>query len=313
MNPLYALLLLNGLLFAAGWLFSVADHQILSQYVFVALSLLVIWQFLLYTMVVSPVRAFRIRASFRTHHYVQTSLQLCLYFYWGLYWREVGNYVPLLITQLIFAYLFEMLLSWSRGKEWHVGFGQFPVVLSLNLFLWFGEEYFYLQFLLVALTYLGKEFVTWTQDGKRKHIFNPSGLSLSLVSVGLMFTGAEQLTRGVDIITAFVLTPSFYEVVFLLGLVVMLLFRTTLVTFGCRPGAVLVVLGGGECCSVDPCSWYPSIRRFFWESPCWSRIHQRPPDPNWENFFTVWCTGPGSFLPTSCYVIWDSLVISTRS
>ena len=244
MIPLYVLLLFDGLLLAAGWLFSYSDQQALSQYVFAALLVLLSWQFLLYKMV-SPARTFRIRASFRTHHFVQTSLQLCLYIYWGLYWLEVGNYVPLLMVQLIFAYLFEMLLSWSRGKDWHVGFGQFPIVLSLNLFLWFREEYFYLQFLLVALTYLGKEFVTWTQNGKRKHIFNPSGFSLSLVSVGLMFAGAAELTRGVDIITAFVLTPSFYEVVFLLGLVVMLLFRTTLVTFGATLALCLLYWGAG--------------------------------------------------------------------
>ena len=246
MKPFYVLFLLDALLLAAASLFLIADQQALSHSVFAALFLFVIWQFLLYKLVLAPAHAFRIQWNSRKHHYVQTSLQLCLYVYWGLYWLEVGNYVPLLIVQLIFAYLFEMLLSWSRGKEWHVGFGQFPIVLSLNLFLWFREEYFFLQFLLVALTYLGKEFVTWRQDGKRKHIFNPSGFSLSLVSVGLMLGGASELTRGVDIITAFVLTPSFYEVVFLLGLVVMLLFRTTFVTLGAALALCLFYLGAGQ-------------------------------------------------------------------
>ncbi len=125
-----------------------------------------------------------------------------------------------------------MCLSWSRGKVWQLGFGQFPVVLSINFFLWFRDEYFYLQLLLIALTYLTKEFVTWERGGRRTHIFNPSAISLALLSILLLSTDSVGLTNGIELTMSFSLPPSFFEVIFLLGLVTQFLFRTTLVTFG---------------------------------------------------------------------------------
>ena len=136
----------------------------------------------------------RVRLTLRKPHYIQTVLALMLHVYWGLYWDEVGQHAPLVIVQLVFAYLFEMCLSWSRGKVWQLGFGQFPVVLSINFFLWFRDEYFYLQLLLIALTYLTKEFVTWERGGRRTHIFNPSAISLALLSILLLSTDSESDT-----------------------------------------------------------------------------------------------------------------------
>ena len=43
------------------------------------------------------------------------------------------------------------LVCWSRRDKWVLGFGPFPIVLSTNLFLWFRDDWFYLQFALVAL------------------------------------------------------------------------------------------------------------------------------------------------------------------
>ena len=49
-------------------------------------------------------------------------------------------------AQLLFAYAFDMLLAWSRGEEYVLGFGPFPIVFSTNLFLWFKDDWFALQF-----------------------------------------------------------------------------------------------------------------------------------------------------------------------
>ena len=174
----------------------------------------------------------RVRLTLRKPLYIQTVLALVLHVYWGLYWDEVGQHAPLVVVQLVFAYLFEMCLSWSRGKVWQLGLGQFPVVLSINFFLWFRDEYFYLQLLLIALTYLTKEFVTWERGGRRTHIFNPSAISLALLSILLLSTDSVGLTNGIELTMSFSLPPSFFEVIFLLGLITQFLFRTTLVTFG---------------------------------------------------------------------------------
>ena len=208
------------------------DRSVLVASILTTVIGLALWLSVLWRSTRHKDRSFHVEISLKKPHCVQTVLQLCLYVYWGLYWDEVKNYAPLIGVQLVFAYLFEMLLSWSRNKTWHLGFGPFPVVLSINLFLWFKDEYFYFQLLLIALAYLVKEFVTWKRSGKRTHLFNPSGISLSVVSVGLMAAASVDMTNGLDLIWSFYLPPNYFEVIFLLALASQFLFGTTPVTFG---------------------------------------------------------------------------------
>ncbi len=166
----------------------------------------------------------------RRQHYVQSVCQLAVYAYWGWYWPPVYDFAPLLIGQLLFAYVFEILLTWSRGEEYELGFGPFPIVFSTNLFLWFKDEWFSLQFALIAVGFLGKAFVRWNRDGRRVHIFNPSAFTLALFSVVLLATGTSDLTWGQEIATTFGLGPQIYLVLFAIGLVVMYFFAITPVT-----------------------------------------------------------------------------------
>jgi hypothetical protein len=119
-----------------------------------------------------------------------------------------------------------------------------PVVLSTNLFLWFKEDYFYCQLLMVALAFFAKEFLTWNYGGRRHHIFNPSAFPLAVVSLLLLVTGHVGMTRGADLVLAFELCPNFYEVVFLLGLVTQALFLTTAVSFGAVAALCLLFVAG---------------------------------------------------------------------
>jgi Na+-translocating ferredoxin:NAD+ oxidoreductase RnfD subunit len=166
----------------------------------------------------------------RTQHYVQSLCQLGIYAYWGWYWPPVYAFAPLLLGQLLFAYTFDLLLSWSRRQAYQLGFGPFPIILSTNLFLWFKDEWFSLQFALVALGFLGKAFVRWQRDGRRVHIFNPSAFTLAVFSLVLLATGTTSITWGQEIATTFGLGPRIYAVVFIVGLVVMYLFAITPVT-----------------------------------------------------------------------------------
>jgi hypothetical protein len=106
-----------------------------------------------------------------------------IYVYWGWYWREVYHYAPLIVAQIVFVYVLDMLVCWSRRDKWILGFGPFPIVLSTNLFLWFKDDWFFLQFLLVSTGVLCKEFITWKRDGRRTHIFNPSAIALAIFSI----------------------------------------------------------------------------------------------------------------------------------
>ena len=155
---------------------------------------------------------------------------LSVYAYWGYYWAPVYPYAPLLVGQLFFAYAFDMLLSWSRRQPYGLGFGPFPIVLSTNLFLWFKDDWFLFQFLLIAVGFLGKAFVRWERDGKRVHIFNPSAFTLALFSLVLIVTGTTDVTWAQEINTTFSLGPRMYTVLFLIGLVVMYCFAITPVT-----------------------------------------------------------------------------------
>jgi hypothetical protein len=166
----------------------------------------------------------------RPVHYVQLTMHSCIYAYWGWYWPEVYHYVPLILAQLVFGYAFDMLVCWSRRDKWILGFGPFPIVLSTNLFLWFRDDWFFLQFLMVATGVLCKEFVTWIRDGRRTHIFNPSAIALFLFSIGLLVTNSTSISRGPEIATTLSRPPNMYLEIFAVGLVVQALFSVTLVT-----------------------------------------------------------------------------------
>jgi Sel1 repeat len=175
-------------------------------------------------------------------HYVQATMQACIYAYWGWYWREVYAHVPLIVAQLLFAYALDMIVTWFRRDTWILGFGPFPIVLSTNLFMWFRDEWFFLQFLMVATGVLGKEFVKWNRDGVRTHVFNPSAISLFLFSLGLIVAGRTDITWGPDIAATLGVPPHIYVEVFLVGLVVQLLFSVTLVTLAATVALVALNL-----------------------------------------------------------------------
>ncbi len=164
-------------------------------------------------------------------HYVQASVQASIYLYWGWYWPRVYTAAPLILAQIVFLYLVDALLSWSRGRNWRPGFGPLPIVFSTNFFMWFKDDWFMLQFVMVATGALAKEFIRWTRDGKKTHIFNPSAFGLSLASIILIATGTTHYTWGIEVATTLGWPPHIYLEIFLLGLIVQYYFSVTLMTF----------------------------------------------------------------------------------
>ncbi len=164
-------------------------------------------------------------------HYVQALVQFAIYVYWGWYWRNVYGEFPLILSQIAFLYAFDGLLSWSRGQTWRVGFGPWPIIFSTNLFMWFKDDWFIFQFLMVATGVLGKQYIRWQRDGKLTHIFNPSAFGLTLFSLALIFTGTTDHTWGVQIALTQGRPPHLFTEIFLCGLVVQYFFSVTLLTF----------------------------------------------------------------------------------
>ena len=175
-------------------------------------------------------RTFTLEVVPRAQHYVQACAHTAIFLYWGWYWSPVYEYAYLIVAQLLFAYAFDMLLGWSRRETYTLGFGPFPIILSTNLFLWFKEDWFYLQFLMVAVGFAAKELIRWNKDGRQTHIFNPSSFSLTVFSLALLATGMTGITWGQDIAITQFYPPHMYLFLFLVALPGQILFGVTTMT-----------------------------------------------------------------------------------
>lgn len=217
-------------LFLLAFTARVQSSDVMTRSLWGAAVLLAVWQAVLFGLAKGAPHVSVVRAAPRAQHYVQGLCQLTVYAFWGWYWPPVYPFAPLILAQLFFAYAFDMLLGWTRRGTYVLGFGPLPIILSTNLFLWFRDDWFYLQFVLVAMGVMGKELVRWQRDGKSTHIFNPSAFSLGLFSLLLIVTGTTHLTWGPEIASTLGLGPHIYVVLFGVGLVVMYFFSVTLVT-----------------------------------------------------------------------------------
>lgn len=226
---------------ALAFLPRLLENTTLHRSVVTATIVLLAWQIALYLHCRRTSVAPTLQVVLRPQHYVQALVQGAVFIYWGWYWQPVFHMAWLLVAQLLFAYVFDMLISWTRRNSYTLGFGPFPIIFSTNLFLWFKDDWFYLQFLMIAVGFMGKEYVKWSRDGRLTHIFNPSAFSLGLFSLILIATNTTELTWAEEIATTLVRAPSIYLFLFLIGLVVMYFFSITLVA-----GSAAIVLFGSS-------------------------------------------------------------------
>lgn len=177
----------------------------------------------------------------RRPHWVQMLTHSSIYVYWGWHVPLVRTQVPLILAQVVFAFLIDALLSWHKRRPWTLGFGPIPIVGSTNLFLWFRDDHYHLQLAMLALAFASRAWLRWRRDGQDVHIFNPSGFGLSVASLGLIVFGHTDYSWGSAIATTLGDAPYMYECIFAAGVVVQLLFGVGLVTLS----AVVALMGGG--------------------------------------------------------------------
>ena len=166
----------------------------------------------------------------RRQHYLQACQQGLVLLYWGYYWREVYHAAPLIIAQLLFAYAFDSLLSWTHRRTFLLGFGPFPIVFSITLFFWFKDPWFYWQFVMVALGLAAKEFLRWKRDGQNVHIFNPSSFPLAVMGLALLLADRSDMTWGFDVAQTQFYPPQIYLFIFLIAMPGQYLFGVTPMT-----------------------------------------------------------------------------------
>ena len=205
-------------LVAFGFLDAVRQNPTFRWSFFGPGALLLAWSGVLCWVAQRTGRILTLEIAVRKQHLVQAIAQVVFLLYWGWHWRQVYDSAFLIAAQLVFAYAFDMLLCWSRRDTYAFGFGPFPIIFSINLFLWFADDWFYLQFLLVALGFVAKELIRWNKGGQRVHIFNPSSFPLAVFSLALILTGTSNLTWGQDIATAQFYPPHVYLALFLVAL-----------------------------------------------------------------------------------------------
>jgi len=195
-----------------------------------ACALLCAWNIALLPGIRGRERTLTVELFPKKQHYIQACAQAAVFLYWGWYWRPVYAFAPLILAQLLFAYAFDMLVGWSRRDNYTLGFAQFPVVFSINLFLWFRPDWFYLQFVMVGLGLAAKDLIRWNKNGRRTHIFNPSSFPLAALSLILLATGRSGITWGQDIAATQFYPPQMYLMLFLIGLPGQFFFGVTSMT-----------------------------------------------------------------------------------
>ena len=203
---------------ALGFVDAVGRNPAVLWTLHTAAAVILAWNALLLARARRRRRALTVEILLRKQHYLQACAQGSVLLYWGWHWRPVYDAAPLIAAQLIFAYAFDILLSWSRRGTYTLGFGPFPVIFSINLFLWFRPDWFYCQFLMVAVGFAAKELIRWNREGRLVHIFNPSSFPLAVASLALIVTGMSDATRGQDIAISQFYPPHMYLMLFLVGL-----------------------------------------------------------------------------------------------
>jgi hypothetical protein len=195
-----------------------------------AAAVLFAWNTILFVWARHSGRLLTFDVVLRKQHYLQACAQGSVLLYWGWYWPQVYASAYLIVAQLIFAYAFDMLLCWLRRDTYTLGFAPFPVIFSINLFLWFKPDWFYFQFAMVALGLTAKELIRWNRDGRHVHIFNPSSFPLAVFSLVLIATHSSNLTWGKDIASTQFYPPQMYLMLFLIGLPGQFFFGVTSMT-----------------------------------------------------------------------------------
>lgn len=205
-------------------------HAVLFPTFLGAGGFLLAWTAWLYATARSEGRTLQLQILLKKPHWVQAGAQAALLLYWGWHVRPVFGNLPFLFGQLLFAYGLDALLQWSRRDTYQLGFGPIPIILSINFFLWFRPEWYYWQFVIIALGYVAKEFIQWQKHGRRAHIFNPSSFALAVFSVVLIVTGTTNATLGLEIAQTLFNPPHIFWVIFLVALPAQILFRVTTMT-----------------------------------------------------------------------------------
>ena len=179
---------------------------------------------------VEPRRRLRVLFSFRPEQYLLALGQAAVLGYWSMYSEALRNAALLIAAQVALAYAIDVLLVQRRGDRYELGLGPCSAVLTLNLFLRFHNEWFVLQFCLVAVAVVANRALCWQRAGRRTPIFNAPALALAVFALGLSVTRSTELTWIADMSSTLLFPPQIYLFVLVASVPALFVLRTTAIT-----------------------------------------------------------------------------------
>ncbi len=133
-------LLFIGPLFLLSFSARIASTSVLHGTFWAASGLLATWYLFVVARARSSGRTLDCEPNIVKSHYVQAVVQGSVYVYWSQHWELINGQFLLILAQILFAYSFDMLLSWTRGHAYRLGFGPIPIIFSSNFFLCFRDD-----------------------------------------------------------------------------------------------------------------------------------------------------------------------------
>jgi len=165
-------------------------------------------------------------------HLLPAAIQVALFAYWALYWRELPPYLTEIGLQILFAYALDIVLGLALHGRWKATAGPIPVVGSANLFVQFHAGEWALQYGIILVAMLGKSLLV--RNGR--HVLNPSAFGIAVIA--LINLAWPSLGLG-DIAHQFDLPPNMTEVILLLAVIIQLRVPVVLISIGCMVGLLL--------------------------------------------------------------------------
>lgn len=181
----------------------------------------------------------RVTFTFKPTHALPAALQVIIFAYWALYYRDLRLYLPGIALQIVFAYVVDAALDLATRRRWHASFSPLPVTLSTNLFVLFIYGQGYLTLLAIALALVSKRVIR--RQGR--HVLNPSAFGTAMVGLLTLFVPA--FGYG-DSAYQFALAPNMTELVLLLALVVQVRVPVVLVSASAVAGLYAVGFATGR-------------------------------------------------------------------
>ncbi len=171
---------------------------------------------------------------FRRAHIVQMLAQSSIYFYMALYSPVLRESAFSIVYQLVFAFLADAMICAYLRKPISIGFAVFPIVLSVNFFLWFKGHHYYLQLACILFAVASKHFLVRPDPaGGVRHIFNPSGIALAVFSLFVLIGGHQNFAQLPEVIeTHHLARPGIFFVIFMAGCFSLYFGKVVSVTLG---------------------------------------------------------------------------------